>query len=66
MSILANEYVGEANDFVEGTISLNSASKWRCLTHEVTVKAGQDCAFCVWDRLGPVGFERWAAKHTRK
>lgn len=58
MSIMAvedrNQPVGE---FAEGTVLLG-VGKWFCVTHEVSVKVGQPCMFCLHDEVGPVEFDR--------
>jgi hypothetical protein len=46
-------------DFAEGSIDLSETAVWFCTVHEATLKAGQDCMFCVHDQLGDVEFERW-------
>lgn len=49
-----------APEFAEGTIDLATDS-WFCIEHGQTVAVGRDCAFCKYDELGPVEFEKWAA-----
>jgi hypothetical protein len=36
----------------EGTISLADTSVWLCVEHEVRVKVGKDCLFCLSDEVG--------------
>lgn len=49
----------EEAEFVEGSINLSDTSKWYCIEHSVTVKTGQECAWCVHDQLGDELFEKW-------
>ena len=50
-----------APEFAEGTVDLAS-EVWFCVEHSVSMHTGQECPWCVYDRLGPHGFERWAAE----
>lgn len=51
--------IEQAEEMREGTLDLFQPG-WFCTVHELKVKEGKECAFCVHDALGDEGFEKWA------
>jgi hypothetical protein len=49
----------------DGLISLGNSDVWYCAEHEVTMKAGVDCAFCAHDQIGDLEFDRWLSTAAR-
>jgi len=65
MSIQANEIVGTAGRFAEGTMALASGT-WHCLSHDLTVKVGRECAWCTQESMTEAQFEKWLAINSGK
>lgn len=63
MSITAdtNFSRNETSDFVEGVISFG-AGQWFCISHQITMNAGRECPWCVFETCGEAEFFKWAAR----
>lgn len=53
-----------APEFAEGTIDFAS-DVWRCVEHDLTVRVGLDCPWCMQDRMTPAEFSKWLSEQAR-
>lgn len=49
-----------APEFSEGSLTLGSEF-WYCTDHSTKMRAGQECAFCMQERMTDAEFEKWLA-----